>query len=187
MSDNDSQPGPDTTPDLNASADADAAGAGSQAAPDELSVLKSRYKGQTAKVNTLEGEQTILKQQLVEAQRQLGDAQKGVLDKDEALKAQIAAKDAEIEAIKQERNLVRIEAKYPETFAVLGEDAAGLSEAKLSENEARLRGGSADIEPPTPRGVSPSKTNQRTPAGKPTIADVTAQMATQFPDWRSVQ
>jgi seryl-tRNA synthetase len=186
MSDNDSQPSGSTTPDPNAPAGKpdDAAGAGSQAAPDELSVLKSRYQGQSAKVDALSQEKARLEAALAEAQAKLGEAQKGVLDKDEALKAQIAAKDAEIEAIKRERNLTRIEAKYPETFAVLGEDAANLSEVKLAENEARLKGVAAgSTEPPTPIGSSPSRTGQR-PAAKPrTIEDVKAQMATEFPSW----
>jgi hypothetical protein len=177
MAENDSKPDGDTTPDPNAPPDGDAAGKGSTGAPDELSVLKSRYQGQTAKVNTLEGEKATLTAQLAVLQAQLGKAQTGEIDKDEALKAQLAAKDAEIAAAKREVALAKSAVKYPEAYAVLGEDIASLSDVKLSEIEARLKGEAAELEePPTPRGSNPSRTGQRTPAKPLTKEDVIAKL-----------
>src|SRR5512146_1229024 len=115
---NDSLPEGNTTPDPNAPPAGDASGAGSAAAPDELSTLKSRYAGQTAKVEQLTREQATLAAERDALKAKLDEVQKGEINKDQALKDQIAAKDAEIAATKREAALARIEAKYPETFAV---------------------------------------------------------------------
>lgn len=145
------------TPGADASAQADAAAAGSQADESDTPSLRSRFAGQTAKVNQLTEAQTALQAERDELRRQLDAAQKGELDKDQALKDQLTAKDAELAAAKTDAALARIEAKYPETFAALGNDAAVLNETKLAEIEARLSGGGETEEPPTPRSASAAR------------------------------
>lgn len=159
MADEHDSPAPDDgTPDLDASASADAAATASKTGQQEDPTLQSRYAGQTAKVNTLTEQNRILQEQLAAAQRERDEARTGVTTADEAAKALIAAKDEEIARERQERQLERIEIKYPETFAELGEAAVGLSEDKLASMEARLKGAAAgEVETPTPRGMNASR------------------------------
>lgn len=129
------------------------------AQPDEVTTLRSRVAGYTAKVNELTTAQKALLAERDALKAQLDEARRGVVDKDEALRSQLTAKEQEIEAVKREAALARIEAKYPETFAVLGEAAANLTPEKLAEAEARFRGVAAETtEPPKPIGNNPPKT-----------------------------
>lgn len=153
--------------DPNAEADSQTAGDGSDA------LLRSRYAGQTAKVNQLTEAQKALEAERDALKKQLEDAQKGVIDKDQALKDQLAAKEAEAEAARRETRIARLEAKYPETFSVLGESAADLDETKLSEAEARFAG--TDAEAPTPRSASAPRPGIGAPKEQ-TKDDIIAEM-----------
>ena len=186
MPDNDTTTPPDGTQDAAASAFADAAGAGSGAGADDAS-LQSRYAGQTAKVNVLTGQLSAAETRALAAEQKLADYEAGKIGADEALKAQLAAEKKNTEEAKRETALARVEAKYPETFAVLGEDAAGLSEVKLAETEARLRGVAAeDDEAPTPKRHNESRTSTAPAAAgakAETADDVEARLLSMKAPW----
>jgi len=132
---------------------------GSAPAADEVTTLRSRITGYTAKVNELTSTQKALQKERDDLAARLAEIQKGTVDKDEALRSQMAVRDAEIEALRKEAALAKIEAKYPETFAVLGEAAANLTPEALAEAEARFKGVAAETNtPPKPIGNNPPRT-----------------------------
>lgn len=130
---------------------------GTPPAPDEVTTLRSRNAGLDAKVTELSKAQASLQAERDALAAQLAEAQKGVVDKDEALRAQVAAKDAELALARKEAAIARISAKYPETFGVLGEAAAALTEDQLAASEARFAGVPAPQETPRPVGANPPR------------------------------
>jgi hypothetical protein len=153
MADNDTNASQDGTQELDASASADATGDASQTGKDEVSVLQSRYAGQTAKVNELTQQKAALEAQIAQLAQERDDARSGVTSADEAAKALLAAKDDEIAQLLRANKVTALQARFPEVYAELGEDAVNLSEEKLAAMEARFQGGAAGSEePPTPRG-----------------------------------
>lgn len=146
---------------------------GSAPAADEVTTLRSRISGYTAKVNELTTAQKALAKERDDLKAALDKALAGTVDKDEALRSVAAEKDGEIQRLRREAALAKIEAKYPETFAVLGEAAASLSPESLAEAEARFRGVAAgNVTPPKPIGNNPPRTQggassaQTDPAGE---------------------
>lgn len=126
---------------------------------DEVTTLRSRVSGYTAKINEMSTSNKALAKERDELRARLDEFQRGAVDKDEALRAVASEKDAEINRLLREAALARIEAKYPETFSVLGEAAVNLSAEALAEAEARFRGVSAEqTVPPKPIGNNPPRT-----------------------------
>ena len=177
------------TQDPDASGSPDADGAASQGGADEVSVLKSRFAGQTAKVNSLTSENATLKEQLAAAQKARDEALNGVTKADEAAKALLEAKEQEIAQLRTSGKLATIEAKYPEVYAELGADAANFSDEKLAAMEARFQGtGAGGDEPPTPRGNNAPRNEGGAGAGQAkaeTSADIVASMRSMTvpPEW----
>lgn len=148
----------------------------------DVATLRSRYAGQTAKVNELTAKVRTYEQELAKLRQALEEAQKGIASKDEAAKALIEAKERELDALRRETRAARIEAKFPEAYAELGEEALGLSDEKLAAIEARLRGAAA--EPPAPRLNNPARTG---PAAKQpaeeTVEDILARLRAMPLPW----
>src|SRR4051812_46732034 len=111
MAENDTLP-PDGTQDPNASAEADAAAAGSGAGSEDVSLLKSRYAGQTAKVGELTGKLTSAEARAAAAEQKLADYEAGKLGADEALRAQLQAERDKTAAAETATRVARIEAKF---------------------------------------------------------------------------
>ena len=139
-------------------------------AADEVTTLRSRNAGLDAKVTELAKATKLAEQKAAEAAQKLADYESGKVNSDEALRAQLALKEAELALAHREAQVARIEAKYPETFGVLGEAAAGLTEDQLAASEARFAGVPATPETPRPIGANPP----RTPGGAKSIEDMTA-------------
>jgi hypothetical protein len=133
------------------------ADAGTPPQPDEVTTLRSRNAGLDAKVTELQRKATEAERKAAEAAQKLSDYESGKVQADEALRAQVAAKDAELALVRKEATLTRIESKYPETFGVLGEAAAALTEDQLAASEARMSGAGLSSDPPSPLGANPSR------------------------------
>lgn len=189
MADDDTETGVEETQPEEAPAKADAP-KDAPVAQDEVSLLRSRYAGQTAKVTELQTAKAALQAER-DALRAERDALKtGEVNKDEALKALLAAKDEEIAAVRRETALARIEAKYPETFAELGEATASFSEEKLASLEARLLAKTDqsddedEEEAPTPRRNNASRKDGGSSEPKSeSSADILARLKTMSPNW----
>lgn len=129
--------------------------------PDEVTTLRSRNQGLDAKVTTLTQAQKAEKARADAAEQKLRDYEANKVGADEALRAQLAVKEDELKAARQEAALARIESQFPETYAVLGEAAFGLSAEKLAEAEARFKGVAAPDAPaanPKPIGNNAGRT-----------------------------
>jgi hypothetical protein len=151
-------------------------GAGTPPVADEVTTLRSRNAGLDAKVTALTKERKEANARAEAAEAKLAEYEAGRVGADEALRAQLAAKDAELNAVRKDAHLARIEAQYPETFAVLGEAAAGLSAEKLAEAEARFTGVEAPA--PTPKPVpNNSGRNIENPAEE-TSEDILRRLST---------
>jgi hypothetical protein len=138
--------------------------AGTPAQPDEVTTLRSRNAGLDAKVTELQKAAAAAQQARDEALARLSDYENGKVKADEALSAQLAAKDAELAAVRKEATLARVAAKYPETFGVLGDAAAALSEDQLAASEARMTAGFVPETPvPTPIGNNPGRQQAAAP------------------------
>jgi hypothetical protein len=163
--------------------DADAGADASQGDQDEVSLYRSRLNGQTAKVTSLTKAVQDRDAKIAELQKQRDDALAGLTSTDEALKAQIAAKDAEIAAERTARRTEFVQIKYPETFEVLGEAAANLTNDQLAANEARLAGAAEDGQAPTPRRTNAPKAGAA-PAqqAEETADELYARLRTMTPD-----
>jgi hypothetical protein len=150
---------------------------------DEVTTLRSRNAGLDAKVTELTKAQKAAEQRAAEAAQKLADYEAGKVNNDEALRAQLQAKEAELALARKETALARVAAKYPETFGVLGEAAAALSEDQLAQAEARFAGVPATPETPTPKplGANPSRpTGGAKNIEEMTAAELRAHLAT-FP------
>lgn len=157
--DTDTQQDQDGTQDADAPADdADANADASTAGADEVSLLRSRYAGQTAKVTSLTKSVQERDAKIAALQKERDDALAGLTSKDEALKAQIAAKEKELADERAARRKEVLQAQYPETFGVLGEAALSLGDDQLAANEARLASAASEGEPPTPRRTNAPRT-----------------------------
>lgn len=189
MADDDTELGVDETQPEEAPAKPADAAKDAPVAQDEVSLLRSRYAGQTAKVTELQSAKAALQAER-DALRAERDALKtGEVNKDEALKALLAAKDEEIAEVRRETALARIEAKYPETFAELGEATASFSEEKLASLEARLlaktdQSEDEEEEVPTPRRNNASRKDGGSSEPKSeSSADILARLKTMSPNW----
>jgi len=186
MADSDTSTVDNGTVDDDASASADA-GAAASTTPDEVSVLRSRYAGQTAKVNELTTQLKAEREARTAAEKERDSLRSGAASSDETAKALLAAKDEEIARIRREVEVTRIQAKYPEVFGELGEAAAGLSEERLAAMEARLRGAGVSEEPPTPRSQNAARNEGSGDGGQRevTSADIIASMRSMAvpPEW----
>lgn len=185
MDENDTPSTQDGTQEPAASASADATAEASQSGDEDVSVLRSRYAGQTAKVNELTQQKAALEAQIAQLAKERDDARSGVTSADEAAKALLAAKDEEIAQLLRSNKVTALQARFPEVFAELGEDAVNLTEEKLAAMEARLQGGAGagSDEPPTPRGQNAARkdsvpTGGRETKGEPSSDDILAQMRT---------
>jgi hypothetical protein len=107
---------------------------------DEVTTLKSRAAGLDAKVSKLLEQVKAAEEARQKAEQSLADLQTGKVQADEALSARLAEKDAEIASIRREAKLTAAAAKYPETFGVLGESIATMSDDQLAAAEARFKG-----------------------------------------------
>ncbi|HET7070157.1 MAG TPA: hypothetical protein VFI40_04990 [Nocardioides sp.] len=190
MAENDDTSTQDGTQDQTDSGTPDSAGAASQSGTNEVSVLRSRYAGQTAKVNELTSEKTALEQQLQTLQSQLSDLQSGKVSAEDAAKALVDAKDQVIAKLEAGIKLADLKGRFPEVYAELGEDMQGLSEAKLAAMEARLQGNAGEgDDAPTPRGNNAARKEGGAAGGegsKPkTAEDVLAEMRSMAlpPEW----
>ena len=143
---------------------------GTPPAADEVTTLRSRNAGLDAKVTELTNATKLAEQRAAEAAQKLADYEAGTVSKGEALRAQLASKEAELAQARQEAQVARIAAKFPETFGVLGDAAAALTEDQLAASEARFAGVPATPETPKPMGANPP----RTPGGAKSIEDMTA-------------
>lgn len=170
-----------------ASGQPDAGAASSGDAGDDVSTLRNRYAGQTAKVNALTAERDALLKERDALKAERDQYQKGEIDKDEALKTQLAAKDAELAEVRRQGALERIKGQYPETYKVFGDSIAGFSNEQLAESEARFKVGSEATEPPTPLKHNESRTVSGGDAGnkkrEETSEDIKARLLSlQIPE-----
>lgn len=150
---------------------------------DEVTLFKSRIAGLDAKVTELQRAEAAAKALADEAKSKLAAYEAGTVGADEALRAQIAAKDAEIATARREAAAAKAAAKYPETYAVFGDDIAGMSEDKLAASEARLSGVAPVEEPPTPRGTSGARTpgvGSGQEAKPPTKSEIEERIGREF-------
>lgn len=132
--------------------------AGTPTQPDEVTTLRSRNAGLDAKVTELLNAQKAAEEARQAAEAKLAAYEAGKVGADEALSAQLAAKEAELATVRREASLAKIAAKYPETFGVLGDAAAALTEDQLAASEARFAGvPSEPAETPVPVGVNPRR------------------------------
>lgn len=138
--------------DANAQNAQNASGADGNASGQADTTLLSRIAGLDAKVTSLTQETAKEKAAREAAEQKLRDYEAGKVGADEALRAQVEAKDAELAKVRQEARLAKIEAKYPETFGVLGEAAAGLTDDQLAASEARFVGVGESSTPQKPLG-----------------------------------
>ena len=140
--------------------------------PDELVTLRSRNAGLDAKVSSLLEAEKVATAKATAAEAKLAAYEAGKVGGDEALRAQLQVSKDETATARREAALARVEAKYPETFAVLGEDAVNMSAAKLAETEARFRGVPDETDHGRPVGNNPARTQggasgaQTNPAGE---------------------
>ena len=172
--DDDTPLAPDgTQPDAASADEADAAKIDSDAGEESGSTLKSRYAGQTAKVNELTGKVSAAEGRAAAAEARLADYEAGRVGSDEALKAQLAVEQRKTAAAEAKASLALIEGKYPEVFAELGEAAAHLPDEKLASMEARFKG---DAEAPTPRRPFEKVTGQPAAAKVETADEVEARL-----------
>ena len=164
---------------LNDASGSDASDDASQGGEEDVSVLRSRFAGQTAKVNKLTEAQNADGARIKELEGLLTEARNGTLSPDSAAKALLAAKDEELALARQETKLARIEAKFPEVFRELGPDATGLSDEKLAAMEVRVRGGGSDEEPPMPRGQGAARHGSAAaaPPKEKSLEDMYAELA----------
>lgn len=147
-----------------------AAAPGTPPVVDEVTTLRSRNAGLDAKVTELTKAAKEAKDAAAAAAAKLDAYEAGTVSKDEALRAQLASKEAELALAHKETQVARIAAKYPETFGVLGEASAALTEDQLAASEARFAGVPTTPETPKPMGANPP----RTPGGAKSIGDMTA-------------
>lgn len=181
---NDTTNGAAGTPPADASTDATAAGSGQ---PDEVSLWRSRFNGQTAKVTELTKAQEQTNARISDLEKQLTAAQASTASADEAAKALVAAAQAELANERSARRLDGLKARFPETFTLLGDAAAGLTEENLAANEARLTGGATagSTEPPTPLRHNESKTSGGATgkAKQESAADIKARLESMPSPW----
>jgi hypothetical protein len=140
---------------------------GTPPAQDEITTLRSRNSGLDAKVTELSKAQKAAEQRAAEAAQKLADYEAGKVGADEALRAQIAAKDTELAQVRREAALARISSKYPETFGVLGDVAASLTDDQLAASEARMTGSGGETSTPPTLGANPG----RGQSGRPKALD----------------
>jgi hypothetical protein len=140
--------------------------------PDEVGTLRSRNAGLDAKVTSLTQQAAAEKARADAAEARALALASEKENGDQELRALVEAQKLLIAKTAAEAKLARIEAKYPETFGVLGEDAAGLTEDKLAASEARFVAGFAgEQETPTPVGSNAARTQSAVPKA---IEDMTA-------------
>lgn len=156
---------------------------GTPQVPDEVTTLRSRNAGLDAKVTELQRKAAEAERIAAEAAAKLAAYEAGKVSADEALRAQIAVKEAELAQVRKEAQLAKIAGRYPETFGVLGEAAAALTEDQLAASEARMAGAGSTPETPRPVGANPAR--PQAPARKAledmTTAELRAHLRTFDP------
>lgn len=130
--------------------------AGTPPQQDEVTTLRSRNAGLDAKVTELQRKAAEAERKAQEAAAKLSDYESGKVQADEALRAQLSEKDAELAEVRRQMALTHVASKYPETFGVLGDAAAHLTEDQLAASEARMRGVGMP-ETPVPVGANPAR------------------------------
>jgi hypothetical protein len=155
---------------------------GTPSAPDEVTTLRSRTAGLDAKVTELQKAAAAAEARAEAAAAKLAEYEAGKVNADEALRAQLEAEKAETAKARREAALNRIEAKYPETFGVLGEAAASLTEDQLAASEARMSGVPAETTtPPINGGINaPRPPSTRKSINDMSAAELRAHMMSQF-------
>jgi len=139
---------------------------------DEVTTLRSRNAGLDAKVTSLIQQAAVEKARADAAEARALALASDKENGDAELRALVEAQKLLIAKTAAEAKLARIEAKYPESFGVLGDAAAGLTDDQLAANEARLTARFAgEIETPTPVGANPGRTQSAVPKA---IEDMTA-------------
>lgn len=155
--------------------EAEAPATGTPSGEDEVTKLRSRNAGLDAKVTSLseQAKQAIARAEAAEQRAlELADAKE---NGDAELRAELERQKADNAAARQEAKLARIETKYPETFGVLGEAAASLTEDQLAASEARMAGVPAEASTPTPGATNPPRTAPKTPSTE-TADDIEAML-----------
>lgn len=183
MPDIDTTNGAAQTP--NPAGSTDPAGEGS-GQPDEVSLWRSRFNGQTAKVTELTKAQEQTNARIASLEAELAKAREASASADEAAKALVAQARAELEQERSARRIDSLKARFPETFTLLGDAAAGLTEENLAANEARLTGTAGSTEPPTPLRHNESKTSGGATGGQKkerTAADIRAELESMPSPW----
>lgn len=156
---------------------------GTPQTPDEVTTLRSRNAGLDAKVTSLAAQAKADKARADAAEARalaLAEAKEGG---DAELRAELERMKAENAAARKDAALARIEAKYPETFGVLGETAASLSEDQLAASEARYAGVPAEAKTPTPGGSNPARTPAAIPNGEETGDQIEARLLGMTAPW----
>jgi hypothetical protein len=155
---------------------------GTPAAPDEVTTLRSRNQGLDAKVSELLKSAAAEKARADAAEARALELAQGKDNGDQELRAQLAAKDQQIAQAQKAALLARVESKYPETFGVFGDAAAGMSEDQLAASEARMAGVAVvgETSKPNPLGANPAR--PAAPATKSledmSVAELKAQLGT---------
>ena len=150
---------------------------------DEATTLRSRNAGLDAKVTSLIQQAATEKARADAAEARALALASDKENGDAELRALVEAQKLLIAKTAAEAKLARIEAKYPESFGVLGDAAAGLTDDQLAANEARLVAGFAgQTETPTPVGANPGRTQSALPKAieDMTTAELRKHLAT-FP------
>lgn len=154
--------------------DADASSAGSG----DASLWESRFKGLQGKFGETQNQLKAEQEARAKAEAALEDLRTGKVSAEQAAQAQVDQIKAELEQERQTRRVESLKSRFPETFDVFGDTAAGFDEATLAASEARLGGGESPAGDPTPRKHNESRTGQ--PKGKPasekTADDIEAEL-----------
>jgi hypothetical protein len=145
--------------------------------PDRVSVLESRLSGLEARLTESGRAKSQAEKDRDAALQKLADYESGKLKDNEAFQAELQRERERATAAERSARLAAIEVRYPETYGVFGEAAAGFSEEQLVASEARYTG-SAVAQAPTPR--NPSTTRPSAPTGEPAPEATLAELRQQF-------
>lgn len=136
---------------------------GTPSTADEVTTLRSRNAGLDAKVTTLSQTAAAEKARADAAEARALALANEKENGDQELRAQVKLLEANAAKSQLEAKLARIEAKYPETYGVIGEAAAGLSDDVLAASEARMKGDAQEPETALPVGANPGRAQSAVP------------------------
>src|SRR6185369_14562819 len=156
----------------------------------DVATLASRVAGLEARLTETGRTKAQIERERDEARQKLADYEAGKLGENEAFKAELQREREARAQAERTASLARIEARYPETFGVLGEAAANLTDEQLAAAEARFKGVTVESEPPTPRNPSAQRPSaaQAAPGeardgDRPTYAQLRAQFKKVRAPW----